>query len=105
MPDDETRHPAGAHAAAMAEWHASGAADAGTWPPKSPAELTFEFVRLQAEQGGVPLRLTARSCGGTGTEWLGQWYFEAGTDLSAGIVRVTVEADDSRWSESFDLAA
>lgn len=105
VPDDETRHPTGAHDAALVEWHTSGAADAGIRPPRSPADVLFQSVKLSAEQGGVPLRLMGWSCGGTGTEWLGQWSFESGTDMAVGMVRLTVETDDGRWSESFDLAA
>ncbi len=102
-PSDAARHPVGAHQAALTDWHASGAADAGLRPPRSPAETVFQSVRLTVEQGGVPLRLTGGSYGGTGTEWLGQWSFDPGTDLPPGAVRLTIATDDARWTETFDL--
>ncbi|MET7418595.1 hypothetical protein [Dactylosporangium sp. NPDC005555] len=102
VPDDDALAAMRAHEVAMAEWYTSAAA-AGTRPPRSPADVTLEAVRVQAEQGGVPLRPVAWSHGGTGTEWLGQWVFEAG--LPTGMVRIVVEAGDDRWSETLDLTA
>jgi hypothetical protein len=102
VPDDAADRAMRAHETAMVEWYTSAAA-AGTRPPTSPADALLETVRVQGEQGGVPLRPASRSHGGTGTEWLGQWVFESGADMSAGLVRLTVETGDDRWSESFDL--
>jgi hypothetical protein len=105
-PTEQARPLIAAHHVAMDEWAVRRRAGRDEPPPAEPAQKIHESLRLHLDDGtGTAFRLISAQCGGTGTEWLCEWFFAPAVASAAKRLTLKVTTIDGGAStHTFDFA-